>query len=339
MTYSPRTLARAICPRGGLYVGAPVAAAAQWSEYATAANWTRGKGACLVPYTVINTTIAAGNTRTFRFRTKTRNVAVERIWCFAISTTTIGEAATATLKAPASTGTAMTVYPPFVQTSAPTVTYIETVASKTTAEAEITCDIAASGKTITVHAIACYEQDRAALNSDTTDYGVMIDTVRAGQPIFALENHSAYSVQRALANLDARRVGLYHFAVPTEVPITRVSATPQAVLAIGHPVRTQLLNSAATTGSVHWSVYAKMSAGTGTVAIATSGSGVSDSVSVTGASFAWTTARAVSIYCDDFDEADGNQGGAFDLLTWTIAGDGTNTLSVATLSIWVPDAA
>lgn len=339
MTYVPRPLRRSEGASSGLLIGAPVQAATSWSDFAGNANWIRSKGAVLVPFFSPSFTVASGTTRTFHFRVKTRDVAVERVWGFLLRRASATTATTATIRAPASTGTAVAYSVPNVRDLVMPVSYIETVSSKATSTVDLTFDIAASGGDVELEGIGCYEQDRAGLLNDTVDFGVMIDTVRAGEPIAAIENQSAYGVMRALANLDARRSGIYHWSYPAEAPITRTSATLDTVLSLGCPVQGQKLNTADTTAAVKWSCYAKVAAGSGSVKLTTSGSGVASTITVTGTSFAWQTAADISIYADDFGQADGRQGGAWDELNWQIAGDGTNAISVAAVSVWVDTAA
>lgn len=338
--YTPRSIRRAQCSTSEILVGAPVTAATEWSEYALSANWVRGKGAQLVAFTSPGTTITSGSTRTFHFRARTRNVAVERIWHLQLRSAATTAGSVATVRAPASSGTSRAYGAPFFREALQPATYVETVASKATATVDLSIDITASSGDVVVDGISCYEQDRAGLGDNTTDYGVLVDTIRGSRPILATENQSAYGVGRSLTNLDARRTALYSWVRPSEAPLTRTSATPLAALVIGAPVQTQKLSRSDTTGQVYWSVYGKVAAGAGGfVSLYTSLSGVSGSIGVTGTSFAWMTPLAIDIACDDFDEADGLQAATWDELTWTYQGDGTNLMSIAGLCVWVESAA
>lgn len=339
MTYVPRPLRRSEGATAGLLIGSPVQAATSWSEFAGNANWVRSKGAVLVPWFSPSFTVASGTTRTFHFRVKTRDVAIERVWGFQLRRASATTATTATIKAPASTGTAVAYAVPNVRDLLTPVSYIETVSSKATSTVDLTFDIAASGGDVELEGVGCYEQDRAGLLNDTTDFGVMIDTVRASEPILAVENQSAYGVMRALANLDARRTGIFHWSYPAEAPITRTSATLDTVLQLGVPVTGQKLNTSATLSAVKWSCYAKVAAGSGTVKLLSSDSGVASTITVTGTSFAWQTAADVSINCDDFAEPDGLRSSTWDELNFQIAGDGSNAISVAAVSVWTDTAA
>lgn len=338
MTYIPRPLRRSEGATNGLLVGAPVAAAAQWSEYAGNANWIRSAGAVLVPWTSPSFTITSGTTKTFHFRVKTRDVAIERIWWFQLRRASASVASVATIRAPASTGTSVAYALPNSRDLVVPVRYVETVSSKSTSTIDLTFDIAASVGDVELEGVGCYEQDRAGLANDTTDFGVMIDTVRPGEPIAAIENQSAYGVMRSLANLDARRTGIFHWSYPAESPITRTTNSYDTVLELAVPVQGQKLNIGDTVCAAKWSVYAKVASGTGLVRITTGTD--SDVISVTGTSFAWQTAGDINIACDDFDEADGRQGGAWDELYFEIAGGGgSDTLSVAAVSVWIDTAA
>ena len=339
MTYTPRPLRRSEGASAGLLVGDPVQAATSWSDFAGNANWIRSKGACLVPWFSPSITVTSGSTYTFRFRVKTRNVAIARVWGFTIRAASAATAPVATFRAPASTGASLTRSPSVSRDLVVPLQYVETVASKATAEVDISFDITAAGGDIELEGVGCYEQDRAGLLNDTTDFGVMIDTVRGSEPIAAIENQSAYGVMRSLANLDARRVGLYHWAYPVESPITRTANTLDPVLELGCPIQAQKLNVGATTAAVKWSCYAKVTSGTGTVELNTSQSGVGSQIMVTGTSFAWQTAVDIDILCDDFDEADGRQSALWDEVSFQIAGGGGgSTISVAAVSVWVASA-
>jgi hypothetical protein len=68
------------------------------------------------------------------------------------------------------------------------------------------------------------------------------------------------------------------------------------------------------------------------VRLTTSVSGVSDTATVTGTSFAWMATRSISVACDDFTATNGFRN---DELTIAYRGDGTRTVEVAAVSVWV----
>ena len=332
-------LRRPIVQATRVLVGAPVAAAQQWTDVAHAAMWCRGKGAMLVPACSPMEIIKTTSEQVFRFRIKPRSSAVQRVWNIVVQTQASATFTTTalTIRAPAATGTAQAATASGSGTLTPIV-YVEDLASKNTTEAEISIGITSPGADASsgfiVATIACYEQDRPVLSEDATDVPTLIETVRPGEPIGSGTRISMAGVLASLAAMDARRVGIYHFSVAT--PVSRLSATPADLLSLPVYVQGPKVARAATTQSVKWAVYAGMSAGGGggAVAISTAGSSVSDSISVTSATPAWIDGGTVSILCDDFTQADGQ---VDDAMTITIAGDGTRSINLYALSMWVED--
>lgn len=334
-------LRRPIVSPSRVLVGNPVAAPQQWTDVAHEAMWCRAKGAQLVPGIAPMTEIKSTGEQVYRFRVKPRSSAVQRVWQVIVymeqgDTFLTSEVE---IRAPATTGTLQSATASSASSFSP-ITYVETLASKNATEAEISIGIAVPGADATslvwVSLIACREEDRACLSEDATDVPVLIETVRPGEPIGGGTRISLAGVLATLAAMDARRVGIYHFAIPA--PVTRLSATPTALLAAGVYVQSPKVNRSETTHAVKWAVYAGMSAGGGggTVAIATAGSSVADSVSVTSATPGWVDGGTVSILCDDFSQDDGQ---VDDLLTITYAGDGTRSINLYSVSMWVEDVA
>lgn len=245
------------------------------------------------------------------------------------------------LKAPSGTGTAKSILtvPTSMGNRTPFV-YIENLSSKSGAEQEISIDVAVAGSqgAVVVEGIACYEQDRPILNLDSTDYGVDVVSAATAQPIYDGAYRSIGGIMDALANCDARRVGIWHWSNGDSVLATSSSASYASLLSLAVPALGRKLARADTYGSVKWSVYAKMSAAsTGSVRLTTTNSGVSDVMSVTSTSYAWTTARTISIDCDNMSASDGRQSTAWDDLQIEIAGDGTNSIIVQSISVWSDD--
>jgi hypothetical protein len=335
-----------------ILAGEPVMAPAQWTDIAHGANWMRAKGASLVPNHNPYYEIKDATEHTFRYRVKTRSTAIQRVWTVSVVLQPgVGEPETAyvLLKAPAGAGTAIrgsvrAAVDGLSSTFPAQVTFVETLGSKAAAETEISISIqvltnlagVANTTTARVLGIECYEQDRPSLNDDTSDQGTLIETVRHSEPIFRLDNASVYGVLQTIAEADARRVGIFHVGYPGG--IIRLSATPANVFTLPPYIQAPKITRGSTTKAVKWSAYAAMSAGggSGTVAISTSVSGVSDSMAFTSTTPAWGTAQTVSINCDDFDEEDGWRP---DTLQITTAGDGTRTLTTYFVSMWVDDVA
>jgi len=318
-------------------IGVGMSASDTAIQLANLANWLRGSGAQIVASSCTGYTVASGTTRIFRYRVKPRSSAIQRIWVFTMLTAgTV--VVTATVKSPATTGTAQAFRVPAARGGRVPFIYTQDLAAKTSTEAEVNFEIVAAGADIIVEGVACYEQTRAALNKDSTDLGVDVETVRPGQPIRGTNYESIEGIHDLVTTADARRVAIFNWAVPEEGAVTRTTASYQTLFDLAVPVLAPLLTNGATTGTVYWSAYAKVAAGAGgQVKITTDGSAVSDPVTVSGTSFAWTTARAISIDCDDMTAADGRRSTRFDGLQVEYQGDGTNLLSLAGVSVWVAD--
>lgn len=316
-------------------VGEPVTSFT-WQALGSLANYLRGTGSELVPAYCPAYTISSGSTAVFNFRVKPRGAAIQRVWC--VSMRGANGLAYAEIKAPASTGTLLTVYPaPTIDGNSPAI-YVENLAAKSSTEAAITLEIKANTANITVDSIACYEQTRPILTLDSTDYGCDLETLRPRDPIYYRANRSWRGVADGLAQCDPRRVGLFQWAVPEAGAYTRTTASYLDIFTHAVPILTRKLGTSATTGSVKWAAYAKVAGGAGgQVRVTTTQSAVSDSVTVAGTSYAWTTARSITIHCDDMDSADGRQTAAtpvWDRINFALQGDGVNALSVAALSVW-----
>lgn len=321
-------------------VGAPVAAPQQWTDVAHAAHWCKGKGAQLVPSYCPNTEIKNGTEQVYRFRVKPRTSAVERVWkCTVVITGSVAFATTAVeIRCPATTGDVQ--YATATSASGFTqITYAESLIARSSTEQEISIGITVPDATASggcfVRMISCYEQDRPLLVEDPTDLPVSIETLRPGEPIGLGTRTSLGGVLDTIAAMDARRVGIFQWASPT--PVSRSSATPAAFFDLDPYIQAPKLNLGATTGTVHWAVYASMSSGGGSGAVSlTTTSGASDSISVTSATAAWLDGGTFDIYCDDFTAIDGQVN---DALALTHNGDGTRSVQVYAISIWVESVA
>jgi hypothetical protein len=313
-------------------VGAPVTGNT-WQALAGLGNWLRGKGAMLVPWCDPRVTISAASNQTFRFRVKTRSSAIQRVWIIYVraSSSTLS---TLTIKAPGASGTSLTAYAgDGIDARRTPIIYTENLASQSATEQQIDINVAAATGGCIVDAICCYEQDRPVLQSDSTDYGVDLFTCASGQPIYDGANVSVGGVYDALTNSDARRVGIFHWTQGDGA-----STTTGDLLSIAVPVLVRKLGRSDVTGSVKWSAYAKVTAGTGTITLEhVNDSGTfTDAATVTGTSYAWTSARTVSSFdCDDLTTDDGLPGG-WDMLNFERAVVG-GTLTVQSISVWQDD--
>jgi hypothetical protein len=312
--------------------GASVSSGRQWYPGAFGANWLSGQSAVLVPGVVVDKTIAAASTGVLHFRAKTREVAIERIWTLMLRAS--ASATSAVIKAPASTGTALSVRVASERDVRLPVIYRELLTAKASAVTDLTIEIAATGGDIEIDSITCYELARPILTADSVDWGVDVSSERPRERIFEDDGYqSATGVVGAMLSCDPRRVGIYHWSVPVGTPVTRNGAYTN-LLTLACPVLARILDSGDTVAPVYWSAYAKVNAGSGDVLLTTTQSGVSSSVNVTGTSFAWTTATKINISCEDMNAADGRQSSAWDDLQIQIRGNGADTLSIAAVSVW-----
>lgn len=323
-------------PDDGLILTAQPVSSLTWQALASLSNWCRGKGAQLVPSCFPERAITAGTTETFRFRVKTRNTAIQRVWCIVTRTNTI-TTVQAEFQAPAVTGAVVkTIVSTSLDNRVPIV-YVENVAAKATSETEITLSIKAIDHNILVDSITCYEQDRPVLNGDATDYGIDTTTTAVRQPIFDASYQSIGGVFDGLANADARRVGLFHWSVGGSTLVTRSSATPANIFILDSPILTRKLYTGAVTGTVKWAIYAYLSgAGTGTVTASTT-SGASNTITITNTAAAWSTPQTFAVDCDDMASADGRQTAGtprWDMLNFKFAGNGTRSIIVQAISVW-----
>ena len=315
-------------------VGAAVSSSREWLPMAELSNWVRGQGAQLVPSMVVDRTVASGGTGTLRFQAYTGGQAIERVWCLLLRAGTAA-GATGTVKCGAGTTDAIRVN--FGRDIRAPYVYREILTAKSAALTELTCVIVSTTGDIEIDSLSCTELARPSLNIDATDYGIDPQTLRPRERVF--DSTSGVSCTGLYENtplLDARRVGIYQWAVPTQQPITTTAAYAD-ILTLGVPVLGRRLLSTGTTSTVYWSAYAKVSSGSGDVKLSTSSSAVADSVNVTATSFAWTTARAIAINCEAMVSSDGDglaSSGVFDELMPSFRANGGVTMSLAAISVW-----
>jgi len=337
----PVQVRRPIVDDTRILVGAPVAAPSQWSDIAAEAMWIKGKGAQLVPAFSPMTEIKTTAERIYRFRVKPRLGALQRIWTIAITLDTGGTWASTgvAVRVPATTGPVQYATASYGGAFRQ-IRYVENLAAQSAAQEDISIGIVVDAASVSAIAhlvsVACFEQDRPALVENGTDLPVSPETVRPGEPIGVdIDYTSLGGVLTTLGSMDARRVGIFQWSTPS--PVSRLSATPAAIFDIAPFVQAPKIGIGDTTGTVRWAVYAAMSAGGGGGAVSlTTTSGASDSISVTSATAAWIDGGTFAIYCDDFTAIDGKVN---DALALTHNGDGTRSVQVYAISIWVESVA
>ncbi len=315
-----------------ILIGAPVSSGRQWLPMAHLANWLNGSGAELVPTSTVAGIMAGSQTRVFNFRAYTREQAIERVWTLMVRADAASAFESITIKAPASTGTAMTVSVSAGRDTSQPIIYREILSTQTSAVTNLSIEVTTSLPSIdffiTVDSIACTELARPLLAEDTTDNGVNTETERPRERIYGVLHASATGVVNASLT-DIRRVGLYHWS---GAGVTTTSTSYVDLVALPVPVLAPLLTSGQTTGSVYWSAYAKVSGGSGDVRL--SYHSTTDSVNVTATSFAWTTPRAISIDCEDMTTADGRRAAAWDTVLPSVRKNTSGTMYIDAVSVW-----
>jgi hypothetical protein len=315
-------------------VGANVSSGQQWLPAGSGTNWLAGKGAVMVPTHIVDKSILAGATGVLRYRVKPRYAAIERVWTLMLRTGTL-TGVSAVVRAPAGTGTAMTVTVPTGRALRMPIIYREILSAQSDTVGDLTIGIAVTGGDVEIDSISCFDLDRSGVEEGLTEHGTDTMMLRPRERIYdgGPFTNSVTGVLFGSALADARRVGIYHWAVPDIYPVTTAAAGPTSLLTLACPVLGPIYNSGATTASVWWSAYCKVSAGTSTVKLSTTQSGVNDVASITGTSYAWTTAREIFISCEDPTAADGLRSSAFDDLSILLTATG-GTLSLLSVCVW-----
>jgi hypothetical protein len=310
-------------------IGVGISSGQHWLPMGFLANWLNGSGAMLVPGAVIDKTVTSGTTAVLHFNVAVRAQAIERQWTLMLRSTS--SACVATIKAPTSTGTAVAVPVSAGRDVRLPIIYREILSAQTPGVTDITIEIAAAGGDIEIDSLTCCELARPLLQETTNNEGVNTETLRPRERIFEGTGYTSATGIFAASTADIRRVGMYHWAVPVGQPITTTGAYTD-VVSLAMPILAPLLTSGQTTGQVYWSAYAKVSSGSGDVRITYQGG--TDSVTVTGTSFAWTTPKAISVDCEDMTTADGRRAGAWVTILPSFRANGGVTMSLAGVSVW-----
>lgn len=302
---------------------------ADWQALAGLANFGNGHGGMLIPWCAVGYEVASGATQTFHFYVAPKARAVERVWRVNLRASTAGTTAQVTCGG----APTVTVTPPLARDRrGGSFVFSEPLSAKTATAADATLTIKASGGSVIVESVAMYEQTRATLALDTTDYGVDLTTINARQPIADFPNRSLAGVIDAYDNLDARRAGLFHWTTPVAVPVTFTSGSYVALFDLAPCVLLPVPGAGSTTSTVTCAAYAKVNAGTGQVRFTATGAGGNVVLSITSTSFAWVTG-SLAIDCEDLNVADGRRSSRWEALTIEGNDNTATTLSIAAISV------
>ncbi|MFA7295724.1 MAG: hypothetical protein WC211_00895 [Dehalococcoidia bacterium] len=292
-------------------------------------NWTSGNGETLIPAYDPDQTIAAGATKTFRYRVQPNGRAVRRVWSLALFGT-----GNVTITAGASA--------PVLREVSLTGLYVqhnEDLTAKSASDQEISLTIASgasSASSISVVQIACMESPRAVLDKDAADYGIELTSEAAREPIDARDYNSLGGIAAALALAPQRRHYLA-YARPANTTDCWSDLTGAFVplLTLG-PLLGRKLHPADTTANTRWYFLCRGSLITanGEIRITNSYAASTTTLAVTvGAgfgSFAWFSIDEPDFPCEDLAEADGlRPAGTWNGYTLELRSTGVGTFYVA----------
>lgn len=317
----------------GLVLVATPITSRHWQAAAHLANFLRGKGASLVPACMPNLYMEDGETKAFRFWTRTRSSAIQRVWLVGIR----AGSRDVQVRAPHTTG-ALAEYT-LTGDRRTMLVYVEDLSTKAIVDGEISLEVTVpEGGSFYVETISCYEQDRPILNLDATDLGVESASVAARQPIYDAANRSLGGIIDALEGADARRCSLFQYASGGTIDgfggLTNSSLVYADLLPLAVPILGVKQYRSDTTARAVWRAYCKQAAGTGYVRLTTTNSGVDDTLPVNWSTDAWSLPRVLYVDCDDMAATDGRQGADWDSLQVEYAGDGTNAITFKSVSVY-----
>lgn len=302
------------------------------------ANWIRGVGSMLVPASNVSLTIAAGTTRTLRYRVKPIGLAVVRVWVVWARTASVSGASQIQLAAP--TGATLTSRGVVgINESVQPVTFVESLTAKSATEQEISIDLAvpAGAASVRVQNVMCFEMPRRELAQDATDLGIARETLLSREPIYDEDYVSIGGIVASAALIDTRRrVTIFSRAWPDNTADC-LSTTSGAALgsnlitALPVPVLARKRYIGDVVGAVSPRYYVMAAVGTSMQLRCANGGTSADVTHVGTGAWAWVTSSAdINVDCEDMTASDGRQGAAWDelIFSWRrSAGVGTAYLA------------
>lgn len=324
-------------------VGEPVRGRT-WHEIALLVHWIRGHGQHLIPAHATSTTIAPGNTHTFRYKVKPSGRAIARVWFFVLRSDNPPGAGIVRLTLP--TGGTVTVSPP-VETGlgdGGRRMVVEELSAKSATETEVSfsAEHVGAGADVFVDAVSCFELPRAVLLwLDAVDEGLNLDVFRPGGAIHNNPSGAHLAIAPRIPDLVANtwpRRSLVHQAfAPLEVNTgvwTNLHALPIRIVP-------KKVGRTDTTFEVAWDVLARATDGStsGEVRITSHIDGTTKTVTVPigGTSMDWRGPSTLEVRCEDLGEPDGLPGGSWEGVTFAARRTaGTGGIQVAGWDVWEP---
>lgn len=289
------------------------------------ANWLRGVGSVLVPASNVSITIAAGTTKTLRYRVKPIGTAVVRVWVIYARASAVTGASSLSVAAP--TGATLTARGVVGTTEATrAVTFVEPLTAKSAAEQEISIDlrVVAGGASVLVQNVMCYEMPRRELLRDSTDRGIARETLLSREPVYDEDFVSLGGIMDAASFIDTRRrVTLFARSWPDNIT-DALSTTSGAALgtnlltALPVPMLARKRYIGDVVGAVSPRYYVRAPVGTSMEIRCANGATTVDVTHAGTGAFAWVTSSAdINVDCELMTASDGRQGAAWDELIFS----------------------
>jgi hypothetical protein len=302
-----------------------------WTTLGGLANWCNGHGGMLIPWSAIGRSVGSGSTETFHFYVGPKARAVERVWVMNLRA---GAATGVSAAVTVGGASARTVHPSSSRSGrVGSFVFRESLSAKTSIAGGTTMSVQAIGGSVRVESVCMYEQTRAILDRNSTDYGCDLETLRARQPIIDIANNSARGVADAYKNVDARRAGIYHWSTPTGAALGITSVGFTTLLPLNPPVIGAVPTTGDTTTSLLIAVYAKVNAGSADFRATTVATSGTVTIAVTSTSYAWVTGTLTGVNTHDLTLADGLRGAAFDGITFDARRGTATQLDIAAWSV------
>lgn len=318
-----------------ILVGRPVRAQTMY-DLAYLAHWVMSRGQCVVPQHAVG--IESSGTTTLRYKPMLGGRALGRVWVMdirAVGTTGDVSFFSVAPGAESAESDLREVYPSpvaLIGTPQRPGIYFEGAG----AGAELTRATAATELTLTVthddgvayriESVACWEMPRPALDSDSVDYGLSLDTYFPRRPVLSDPSTPRYTSWPGIfdaslagggakAGVPLRRVG--HFARFGDLLELKVSGWT-SLTELPYRVLPRLGAATDTTRDLTFDLYAMCTdgstAGEYKLVDAAAASSSSGSIPAGSTSAAWMGTITKTVKCEDNTTADGLRGGTYDTL-------------------------
>lgn len=324
----------------GLVAGRSVRAQS-WRTLAHNLNWVLGHGAHIVPcYTPANTSglisLSASTTYTFRYYTKPRYQATQRLWLFSGETTTYPSRVELT----GTTGPVSVIASPNRLAVSPQI-FVDDVTQSQTG-GEWTLDVQPLDVAVTPYLLGCVDVPRLALSTSGNDQGTDLARLLPGRPV---DITAAQNIVDATGSIIycGRRASYLQWSVPDTTAFAR-SGTATAygsnyvlgsTAAADAPVLARLKFVGGTTGTVSARIYCWSTGGSTIHArlVRAATGATSSEVTVTSGTGAWSDEMTISCDATNLAVSDGRRSSRWDGIDVEIY-TSSGTWYCSSLSAW-----